>query len=297
MGAGMSQAESMTNIPRVLLVVDDEENILRALGRLLRRDGYVLLKASSGIQGLELLAQHPVGVILSDQRMPGMTGSEFLERAKALKPDAVRLILSGYTDLQTVTDAINRGAIYRFLTKPWDDELLRENIRQAFEHYELRTERDHLAGQLNSLNAQLAQSNQGLQQRISSQSRELEQHARLFEASREVLERLPVAVLGVDDDGLVVLANAMARDLLGGMIEDWLGQPATRVLPPPLCDICRALEHGHGPEQHRLTLDGVAQRLTVLANSLGERSRSHGCVLVLVPEQYLTSSVLAGEHT
>jgi len=78
---------------------------------------------------------HRVGVIVSDQRMPGMSGTEFLARASALFPDSVRIILSGYTDLQSLTDAVNQGGIYRFMAKPWDDGELRAAVRDAFVRY------------------------------------------------------------------------------------------------------------------------------------------------------------------
>ena len=123
---------------RTLLLVDDEENITASLVRLLRRDGYTILRASSGQEGLDLLARHMVGVIVSDQRMPGMTGTEFLGKVKELYPDTVRIVLSGYTELNSVTDAINRGAIYKFLTKPWEDDLLRANVEEAFQRYEMK---------------------------------------------------------------------------------------------------------------------------------------------------------------
>jgi diguanylate cyclase (GGDEF)-like protein len=121
---------------RVLLLVDDEENILSSMKRLLRRDGYQILTATSARQGFELLAAYPVGVVISDQRMPEMNGTEFLSKVKELYPHTVRMVLSGYTDLQSVTEAINQGSIYKFLTKPWDDKLLRENIQKAFERFE-----------------------------------------------------------------------------------------------------------------------------------------------------------------
>lgn len=125
-------AFASTRPDRTLLLVDDEENVLRALLRLFRRDGYRVLTASSVDEAYDLLARNHVQVILSDQRMPQVSGTEFLGRVKELYPDTVRLVLSGYTDLATVTDAINRGAIYRFLTKPWNDDELREHIREAF---------------------------------------------------------------------------------------------------------------------------------------------------------------------
>jgi len=121
-----------TQPDRTLLLLDDEENVLRSLVRLFRRDGYRILAAGNVRDAFDLLATNDVQVILSDQRMSDMSGTEFLGRVKSLYPDTVRLVLSGYTDLTTVTDAINRGSIYRFLTKPWDDEELRKHIRQAF---------------------------------------------------------------------------------------------------------------------------------------------------------------------
>lgn len=121
---------------RTLLLVDDDAGVISSLKRLLRREGYRILSAESGLEGLELLATHPVQVILADQRMPNMTGTDFLSRVKDLHPDTVRIVLSGYTDLESVTRAVNEGAIYKFLHKPWDDDHLREHIRDAFLYQE-----------------------------------------------------------------------------------------------------------------------------------------------------------------
>ena len=115
--------------------------MLRSLVRLFRRDGYRILAVSSVSEALSLLATNEIQVILSDQRMSEMSGTEFLSQVKMLYPDTVRIVLSGYADLSTVTEAINRGAIYRFLTKPWNDAELREHIQQAFRTYETRTHR------------------------------------------------------------------------------------------------------------------------------------------------------------
>ena len=120
---------------RTLLIVDDEINVLNALKRLLFRDGYRVLTASSAAEGFELLALNAVQVILCDQRMPAMSGAEFLDKVKELYPHTFRIVLSGYTELETITDAINRGALYRFYTKPWDNDMLRANIRAAFRDY------------------------------------------------------------------------------------------------------------------------------------------------------------------
>lgn len=148
---------------RTLLLVDDEPNIVSALKRLFRRDGHKLLTANSGDEGLKVLAQHRVDIILSDQRMPGMTGVEFLRTAKALYPDTIRIVLSGYTELQSVTDAINEGAVYRFLTKPWDDDALRDQINQAIAHRQIVEENRQLASQLQDSNRELIAANRQLQ--------------------------------------------------------------------------------------------------------------------------------------
>lgn len=118
-----------------LLLLDDEENILRALTRVLRRDGYRILTTTSVKEAFSLLAENQVQVIVSDQRMPEMSGTDFFSEVKTIHPDTVRIVLSGYTDLKSVTDAINEGAIYKFLTKPWDDRQIREHIQQAFLYY------------------------------------------------------------------------------------------------------------------------------------------------------------------
>ncbi len=121
--------------PQTLLIVDDDVNVLSSLHRLFRRDGYRILTAVSPAEGFELLALYPVQVILCDQRMPIMSGTEFLSKVKEMYPDTIRIILSGYTGVEAVLDSINRGAIYRFYTKPWDDTQLRDNVRLAFHHY------------------------------------------------------------------------------------------------------------------------------------------------------------------
>jgi EAL domain-containing protein (putative c-di-GMP-specific phosphodiesterase class I)/ActR/RegA family two-component response regulator len=134
----LPSAFAATRPERTLLLVDDEENVLRSLVRLFRRDGYQILTANSVREAFDLLASNSAQVILSDQRMADMSGTEFLTRVRDLYPDTIRIVLSGYTDLATITDAINRGAIYRFLTKPWNDEELREHILDAFRAYERR---------------------------------------------------------------------------------------------------------------------------------------------------------------
>ena len=108
--------------PATLLLVDDEPSILSALRRLLRPTGHTVLTATSGAEGLALLAAQEVALVVSDMRMPGMDGAQFLEQVRAQKPDTVRLLLTGYADMSMITQALSDGYIFRYISKPWNDE-------------------------------------------------------------------------------------------------------------------------------------------------------------------------------
>ena len=117
--------------PPAVLLVDDDDDMLMLLKRQLGADGYPLYTATSAREGLEIMSRHNVKVVVSDYSMPGMSGAEFLQRVKLLYPDTVRIMLSGHTDFNTVSEAVNRGEIYRFVTKSWDSEHLRADIREG----------------------------------------------------------------------------------------------------------------------------------------------------------------------
>ena len=138
-----------------ILCVDDELDNVDALERLFRKH-YAVLKATSGAQGLEILAENPgVALIISDQRMPNMTGVEFLEKTQRTHPEALRILLTGYTDIESVIQAVNQGQIYRYLTKPWDSADLLNTVATAIQKYdmakELKKKNFELAKALNDL--------------------------------------------------------------------------------------------------------------------------------------------------
>jgi len=157
----------------VLLLVDDEANILKALTRLLRRLGHEILPADGGEAALEILRQREVSLILSDQRMPGISGAELLERARELRPEAVRIMLTGYTDLQAAMQAINQGAVFRFLTKPWDDQVLLDTVAQALADLDLRREHAALQARVAEQNQELQELNQDLERKVKERTNEL----------------------------------------------------------------------------------------------------------------------------
>ncbi|HVE59684.1 MAG TPA: response regulator, partial [Pyrinomonadaceae bacterium] len=118
-----------------ILIVDDEAANLRVLERLLRQH-YEIICAESGADAFELLCAHDVALIISDQRMPGMTGIEFLKQAAVMRPHTVRLILTGYTDVNDLVEMINSGVVYKYVTKPWVNEDLQQTLKRALQHYE-----------------------------------------------------------------------------------------------------------------------------------------------------------------
>ncbi len=130
----------MNEIKPTILCLDDEVDNLDALERLFRKK-YTVLKAASAIEAFELLDQNPsIAVIVSDQRMPEITGVEFLEKSIATHPDTIRILLTGYTDIESIIEAVNKGQIYRYLTKPWDSMDLQNTVDRATEKYNLRHE-------------------------------------------------------------------------------------------------------------------------------------------------------------
>jgi FixJ family two-component response regulator len=222
------------NGARTLLCVDDEEAILSSLRRVFLDEDIRVLCATSGAEGLEILKREPVAVILSDQRMPGMTGSEFLREARRIRPETVRIILSGFAEISTVVGAINDGEINKFLAKPWDDTALLETVRTCFAQYDLVIANRELSEQIRAQNEQLKRFNS-----------DLELRNRALQVYQEVLEELPVGVLGISTDGTVALVNACGRDLLGAPAELTLGAHFRDLLPPEATDaVARALEDG-----------------------------------------------------
>jgi response regulator RpfG family c-di-GMP phosphodiesterase len=168
-----------------ILLVDDEPEILFSLRGLLRRE-FELHTAQSGAEALEVLHQHPVHVIMTDQRMPQMTGVELLRKARADCPDAIRILFTGYADIKSVIDAINEAQVYRYLTKPWDPDDVFALLRQACEQYNRIAERQRL---LRDLQTHVAACQEALRQSAD------QQHESLTRNGEEVLARL-ARVLG-----------------------------------------------------------------------------------------------------
>ena len=172
-----------------ILLVDDEPNITKALKRLLIQvDEYEVLVASSGADAITLLKDHPdVGVIISDQRMPLMTGVEFLAQARELTPNAVRILLTGYADIEASINAINKGGVFRYLTKPWNDDYLLQVVGEAAHNFWLVAENERLNKLVAKQNAELQEWNARLKQRVLDQTAQIRAKSDALAESNQLL--------------------------------------------------------------------------------------------------------------
>ncbi|HEX8956967.1 MAG TPA: EAL domain-containing protein [Burkholderiaceae bacterium] len=266
---------------RTLLLVDDEGNIVNALKRLLRTHDFRILTANSGQAGLEVLTQNPVDVIISDQRMPGMTGVEFLGKAKELYPDTVRIVLSGYTELHSVTDAVNQGAIYKFLTKPWDDEQLVGHIQEAFRHKGMADENRRLNLEVLTANQELAQANRRLEDLLQQKQQQIMRDEMSLDIVREALQQIPLAVIAVDDSDLIVFANDEAQALF---------EDAPSILGCDVNQLIPDLEHATvlGSRGSQCTIEIGRRFFEVVSRRMGRGSQSRGKLMTISPFKALS---------
>ena len=157
-----------------VLFVDDEVNILKAIQRLLRHEPINVLTASRPQEALEMLERSPAQVVVSDQRMPEMSGVDLLSAIRERHSDMVRMMLTGYTEMNIAVEAINKGEIYRLITKPWNDDELKATLRQAFDHYDLKGEIKRLNQVTREQNFKLQDMNKNLEAKVRERTLQLD---------------------------------------------------------------------------------------------------------------------------
>lgn len=172
-----------------ILLVDDEMNILAALHRVLRPLGHHIVTATGGNEGLAVLGHTEVDLVISDMRMPGMDGAEFLERVASAWPETVRFLLTGHADHASTVAAINRGHIYRYISKPWDDQDLVLSVQRALEQRAVECERRRLEALTQNQQEELAALNAGLAGRVAAQTDELRQTLDFLELAHADLKK------------------------------------------------------------------------------------------------------------
>lgn len=256
-----------------VLAVDDEKSILNSLRRSLRKEPYKLFTAESGAEGLEILAaNNKIQMVISDQRMPNMSGTEFLSQVKKLYPDTMRVVLSGYAEAEAIVDSINRGEVYRFIGKPWEEDDLKSIIKQGLAHYNLVIQNRQLSEQtkhqlieLERLNGLLANS--------------VEERTRSLQFSQEVLEHLPLIVLGISQEEELVMTNETARNQLESLQGMMPGTDMEDILPPDAVTNIRQCLVSSEIEDFEFTWE--EKTLRGRPSRLGTIDNPRGCVILL----------------
>lgn len=197
----------LVDMKHKILIVDDEPANLRVLERLLSRE-YTVITANTGSNALDLLLQHDIALIISDQRMPEMTGLDFLKQAAKLRQQTVRILLTGYTDVETLVEAINSGVVYQYVTKPWSNDDLLQTIRRSLAHHESVKQSHFSKLNISRLNRKLEASRKGLlrvwSEVIKLRSPDLLSHAERISGYARTLGEL----LSLDSEKIESLAMA-----------------------------------------------------------------------------------------
>ncbi len=255
-----------------VLAVDDEKSILSSLRRSLRKEPYKLFTAESGAEGLEILAANEIQMVVSDQRMPNMSGTEFLSQVKDLYPDTVRVVLSGYAEAEAIVDSINRGAVFRFIGKPWEDEDLKTIIRQGLAHYNLVIQNRELSEQTKHQLVELERLNNLLADSVVERTRSLQ-------FSQEVLEHLPLMVLGISQEEELIMTNDTARQQLTPLQCMMPGVEIDDILPLEAVERIRQCLASSEIEDFHFQWD--EKDLHARPSRLGTEDNPRGCVILL----------------
>jgi len=255
-----------------ILFVDDEPNVLSALRRLFRREGYDLTFSDGTEDALRVLSEQEVDLVVSDYRMPGMTGIEFLKIVREKYPDVMRVVLSGYADIETITAAINEGQIYRFISKPWNDEELKVTVRRCLESHAMARANVELSDRIREQNEELRKFNENLERKVEEKTEQLMVRNRLLELIQEIFEDLPIGVAVVDADGTIVTYNRKAAELIPA--SDWYpGAQSEEVLPAELVEMVNAANIDPAVEQ-LITVGHEGGSYLVSCQSVGQPAKA-----------------------
>ena len=270
----------MGDYTHTVLCVDDEQGILQSLKRLLRKEDYSVLTASSGAEGLRILEANDVHLVISDHRMPRMSGTEFFAAVKELYPDTFRIILSGYTDVDSITESVNKGHVYKFFLKPWNDQSLKLEIKQALHQYDLIQANKRLHEKVLDQNEELRKTNENLEMLVKERTMELEMQNQALELSQAILEDLPLPIIGADAQGLIVVINKAAKSLSLDGKEIELGREVDDYFPADVKEkIACALETNRAKTVQNWK--GAHSTYDVTVTPLTERFERKGAILSL----------------
>ncbi len=264
-----------------ILFVDDEQNVLNAIKRVFIDENYAVLGASSGSEGLALFDKHQIQVVVSDYRMPGMNGIEFLSEVNKRWPETVKIVLSGFADISTIVTAVNEGQIYKFIPKPWNDDDLKLTISNALDKHFLQRKNKELTAELQKKNGELTKLNQELKVLLEEKSANLQFRTEIVTTYQNILDAIPVGVIGVDltNDSLVICNSTWTRIM--GNPHRLLGENIGKSLPANIIEAVKAVEADHHIRK-RLAINGI--KGIVAATLMEQGNGQRGAILSFSPE-------------
>ncbi len=265
-----------------ILCVDDEPNVLKAIRRVFLEEDCEVLTAENAQDAIRILEEtQPVQVVIADYRMPGLNGVEFLKAVCRRWPETVRIVLSGYADTAAVVDAVNEGQIYKFISKPWDERDLKHTVANAMERYRLVMENSRLNHDLKRANDELKVMNENLEAMVEQQTERLMVQNAILMRSQKILDRLSVAVVGMDADGLVVQANSRALEMLCRGEGSLMGMDRRESLPEVLNSF-HDMVRERGSVREKAKIDGIP--VVLMGDLLGSPAQCEGVVIAIISE-------------
>lgn len=223
----MTKLNVVNEAKLTVLCVDDEVNILKSMKRLLYKQNYQLLLADSGAKALELMKQHDVHLILSDMKMPIMSGAEFLEKVAISSPDTYRVLLTGYSDIESTIDAVNKGKIHRYLQKPWDNEEVIQIVEEGLDRIRLKNENAQLQALVKEQNKQLKEMNHSLEEKVNLRTKQIQTAIKKIERNNNATQKVLYNLISINPNLNGDFANSVS--LLARQIAEKLSLPKQQV--------------------------------------------------------------------
>ncbi len=261
-----------------ILCVDDEENVLKAIRRLFFDEDYEILTASSGIEGLDILRKENVQIIISDYRMPGMSGVDFLKEVRRNWPETVRIVLSGYADIASIVMAINEGEIYKFIPKPWNDTELKITILNAIERYYLYKKNVELTNKLKEKNIELIKLNEELKRLLEKETEITKFQSKVLSTQQNILDMIPVGIIGIDLNKTVVMCNRSCLEITKNN-ESPIDQNIEHIFPESVLDFVEEVKN----KQRAVTSINIyGIKGTLMGSLLEQNDIQKGIILVFI---------------
>jgi response regulator RpfG family c-di-GMP phosphodiesterase len=268
----------MKNTDAKILIVDDEKNILKSLQRMLRNEPYIVKTAASPSKAIEMCKEENFHVIIGDYRMPEMDGTEMFLEINKINPDSIKIVLSGYSDINIITDALNKEYINKYILKPWNDTNLKKEIEKSLYHFNLLKTNKELHQKIIEQNENLKKINENLELEVQKRTKKLKLQNNALLVSQNVLNSIPVPIIGVDHENMIVLTNEMAAKIFP------YASPGEQLKTDKIKK--ENLKAVNDDKTISLYIPELSEEFpNIIISPLKKRKNSNGTVIVFLPEK------------